>query len=235
MRNNVKGSLFGQCFTSSCLVFDSIWYDAYSTGLSLQVGTISVDVSFLNATTGLYQNSTIQLSPSDTLGRSADGNVVAEMIGTFSSYRSAVELSSMMYFFPSRPVGGTRQQEGERGAMLIPLSLIDLSGKAPNKIGVSYEGFLNQGSPCENPAGSGLGNQLDYYYKIDKLRVAGGVPPKYFAYPTFQYVNNVSATAASAGAKDVFQALVYWIPDPPNALVQIVFVFVLSFVLTLCC
>ncbi len=212
MRNGRPGNLFGQVYTHSCLRFDSIWYDAFEVGLSRQSGTVFVDVSVLNATTRTRTNFTLSLDTSSMQAATPDGLLVAELVGTFAAYRAVPDLTNMMFFFPTRPVGGERQKEGFEGSMLLPLSLVDLTGRSPNKVGVSFEGFAKQGSACENPAGSGLSDQLDSWYKQDVLRRTAGLPPRYFASPTFRF-GRVNQSAISF-------ALIYWVPDPPNVLVS---------------
>jgi hypothetical protein len=219
MRNGVPGNLFGQVYTESCLRFDSTWYDAFTIGSSTQAGNIYVDVSVFNSTSGQRQNSTITLSSSETSGISSDGTVLADLVGTFAPYKAVPDLTQMMFFYPSRPIGGDREREGFAGSMLLPLSLVDLEGRSPDKVGVSFEGFLRQGSACENPAGSGLQGQLDEYYKRDSLRVGAGLAPNYFASPKFDYILN-SSLFGSSTSPGQSHSLVYWVPDPPNSLVR---------------
>ncbi len=211
MRNGVNFNLFGQVYTRSCLVFDSIWYDVFSIGPGEELSQVFFDVSFFNVTTGVRQNSTFDLSPSNPIGVSADGSVKGEFIGTFSNFRQYPELSQMLFFFPSKPVGSD-----VAGSMLLPLSLVDLSGRTPDKVGVSFEGFNNQGSACTSTAGSGLKGQLDSYYKEDMMRVRSGLAPNYLlngAFDFFAFVNGTSGTQQK-------YVLTRPISSPPQSLVH---------------
>lgn len=175
-------SLFGQNFYSlSCLRFDDVWYDTFTVGTSEVYYEIYVTISYWNATTSTQSDETIVLSPQNLKARSSDGSVLGDLVGDFSSFKTFPDLSQNYLFVPSRPSSSARVQEGRDGYMLLPRDLVDLTGMTPNKVGVSFQGFNNQPNACTNPAGSGLQNQLDDYYKADSLRRSKGLATNYFA------------------------------------------------------
>ncbi len=215
-RSGSASSLFGTAFSASCLRFDDIWYDVYDIGLSQTVFDVFVNVSFVNSTTGQQQNSSIVLSTSNLIDVSDDGSVSAQLVGQFASFQAVPVLGqTSRYFYPARPVGGARQREGFAGSMIVPLSMIDLTGRSPNKIGASYEAFFNQPQGCVNPAGSGLQGQLDSLYKADKQRIANGLSPEYLSSvfgPTLTLKNN---------PRDSSRYLYYPVAQPPNVVVTL--------------
>ena len=215
-RSGSASSVFGAAFSASCLRFDDTWYDAYDIGLSQTVFDVYVNVSFTNATTGQQQNSTIVLSTSSLIGVSQDGAVMGQLLGQFAAFQAVPALSqTSMYFYPARPVGGARQREGFAGSLLVPLSMVDLTGRTPNKIGASFEAFYNQPQACTNPAGAGLQGQLDSLYKADKKRVAAGLAPQYLASvfgPTLTLKSN---------PRNSSRYLYYPVAQPPNVAVTL--------------
>jgi hypothetical protein len=215
-RSGSTSSAFGAAFSASCLRFDDIWYDVYDIGLSQTVFDVQVNVSFTNATTGLQQNSTIVLSTNSLIGVSDDGAVMGQLLGQFASFQAVPALGqTSLYFYPARPVGGARQQEGFAGSLLVPLSMVDLTGRTPNRIGASFEAFYNQPQACTNPAGAGLQGQLDSLYKADKKRVAGGLAPQYLASvfgPTLTLKSN---------PRNSSRYLYYPVAQPPNVAITL--------------
>jgi hypothetical protein len=181
MRNGVQGSVFGQYFTSSCLKFDDLWYNAFEIGLGETTYKLSLTVSFYNKTTNLQVDETAILSPQSTVASSADGQVLGQIVGDLASFKAAPVLADNLFFYPSYPPSHPRVQEGYAGSMVLDKLKVDLTGASPNKVGVSFLGFQSQANACGSTAGSGLQNQLEDYYQADKDRVTRGLAPRSFA------------------------------------------------------
>ena len=107
-------------------------------------------------------------SPSASPGAApAACDVQASLAGDFAAFQSPPDLGDMTLFAPVAcddwAACGARMLANASAWLLLPNAAVDLSGAACNKVGVSYEAYIGQGSRCDVPAGSCLGGQLRAY------------------------------------------------------------------------
>lgn len=170
MRNGIPGNVFGQYFTSSCLSFEGARpYQVLSIGEPETIYGVTVQISYLDAETNEFIDEELFISARAPVSVSAKNLVKAQLVGDFANLRSTPVLSNH-YFFK----GSDSAKD-----LLLPFNLVDLSGRTPDKVGVSFEGFNKQANPCSQPYGSGLDGQIDGYIKSDLERTSRGLRPEY--------------------------------------------------------
>jgi hypothetical protein len=63
--------------------------------------------------------------------------------------------------------------------MILPESMVDLTGQTCNRVGVGYWAFRNEANKCRNYVGSCIQNQPDELLERDQLRASQGLPPNF--------------------------------------------------------
>lgn len=97
---------------------------------------------------------------------------------------------------------------------LSPASAVDLSGAQPDKVGTSFEGFVNMPNACSSPLGTGLRNQLEDLHQVDEERLARGLPTEY----RLSSQGNFSLTRVGGRS-----ALRMEVPSPPRTMLTLTF------------
>lgn len=141
-------------------------------------------------TTGGYVTETLRLSPSQTTGTAAGGDIFAKLQGDFAPWSDNPVLSEKYLFVPSSPSTHPRVVAGTDYWMLLDRSSADFSGLTCNKIGVSFSAFRYQGGACGNWPQACLGNQLDHYHREDLARWEQGQLGRYFVRFWGDFVGN---------------------------------------------
>ena len=190
-----------------CLRMDPLWYTAFSIGAHSVYYTI--DVIFHRCSTVAGANSSVprsctydvaRLSPVNhgfckdfgrydaTTGTLLPSNVSAcdawvSLEGDFAAFEAAPDYSSRLLFMPFLCQDSSkclnRTLDSSDRWMLIE-QYKTTTGSECDKIGVSYSAFNSQGSKCDIPFGSCLGNQLEDYYQSDLALERQGRVGSYF-------------------------------------------------------
>jgi hypothetical protein len=189
---------------SSCLRFGDLWYSAYSIGAASTFWSIGVTVRAFNDSTGVYTDrEALAVSPSSPAARTRDGSVVVRALGDLAPFSEKPVLSERVLLAASTPSAHARVKEGVQGHLLVPSTMVDLTGNTCDKIGVGFAGFANQANRCGRPAGSCLGGQIDDLYAADAARRAQGKTPLYF----LDYLRPVDTAVDASPSSGVLRQL----------------------------
>jgi len=186
--------LFTSQQSAHCLRFGELWYSAYAVGaaetfFTLELGVTSY-VEGAENTEVVQHQEVLTLGPTSPGARSADGKIIARLLGDFARPAEAPALESKYFVVPSSPNTHERVRAGKAEWMLLDRSHFTMDGTQCNKIGVSYPAFRYESDRCGKRAGSCLGGQIDSYRAADQARITAGSKPHNMvsAYGDFSYV-----------------------------------------------
>lgn len=123
-----------------------------------------------NSTSKQYESRQVVLSPSQTsviLGREATVKTVGDFLPT--QYPSHYENS--MLLTPSSPDSDSKVISAKNGdstfSLLVQREQVSITGLECDKIGTSYQAFLQQPNACESPVNSCLSQQIRDLFDSD--------------------------------------------------------------------
>lgn len=191
--------LFSSQQSAHCLRFNNLWYSAYSVGpaetfFTLELGITSY-VDNEDGTETIKHDEVLEIGPTSPGARSADGKIIARLLGDFAPWAETPNLEYKYLTVPSSPANHARVLAGSAEWMLLDRSLFTTDGSECNKIGVSYSAFRHDSNACRKKAGSCLGGQLESFRAADAMRIAAGGKPQNMvsAYGNFSHVYAASS------------------------------------------
>lgn len=192
--------LFTSQQSAHCLRFGSLWYSAYAVGpaetsFTLELGITSY-VDGGNASEPVRRQEVLEIGPGAPGARSADGKIIARLLGDFARPAETPNLEFKYLTVPSSPANHERVLAGVAEWMLIDRSLFTTDGTECNKIGVSYSAFRHESDRCAKRAGSCLGGQLESYRAADAARAAEGRAEQHMV-PSFGAFSHVYAAESA--------------------------------------
>ncbi|MCQ2815805.1 MAG: hypothetical protein MJ252_00920 [archaeon] len=180
-------SFFSGASTAHCLVYGKLWCSVYEIHQYRYDYTIKITIQNENNSTDKY---TITLTPSDTIGKTKDGRIMAKIVGDFLPLNPPETFSQYYLVVPSQPKNNAMVIKGTSSWMLIRSDQFTLDGSGCNKIGIGYNGFRRQNEKCDVGVGTCLFNQLYEYYDSDMERIKKDLNPEHLVIkdPSKEYV-----------------------------------------------
>lgn len=159
--------------SAHCLLFDELWWDVYEIQPLSTVFYITVTLYYYSKADNTWKAQALELSPVRLSAQSADGAVVAQLVGNFAPFTQLASFTDRYFMLPGRPASNALVQAGQ--AMLVDKYRFDLSGFSCNKIGVADAGFRSEARACSNVPGSCLNQQPVHLYEADVAKMASGL------------------------------------------------------------
>ncbi|KAG8345676.1 hypothetical protein TRVL_03495 [Trypanosoma vivax] len=177
-------NIFQTTGSASCLRLGELWYSGYNIGQGTAWYRLHVtlrDEVDNNSAASTRGSATMSLGPDQPADFSEKFGAWARLVGDFVPPEMPLDLTGKMLFTPATPRRHERVIAGSREWMFLDKHLVSLQGRECNKIGVSYEGFVTQGSRCVSRPGTCLADQLEDYRQRDVVAEAHGRRGKYMA------------------------------------------------------
>lgn len=203
---SLECSLFSTMSSAHCLAFDELWYSAYEVGAAETHFTIELGVTSYTQPDGAdadaveERQEVLELGPHAPGARTADGRIIARLIGDFARPAAALGLEHKYLLIPSAPATHERVRAGSAAWMLVDRARVTLDGSECNKIGVSHAAFRHEASRCERRAGSCLGAQPSHLHAEDMAAAAEGRTGSYLVRNFGSFFHQQDGAAAGAGA-----------------------------------
>jgi hypothetical protein len=159
--------------SAHCLRFGDTWWDLFEVEPSTINYKINVEVSGR----GLPTTLNLSMDHSTPFFTNPLATLSGRIVGDFGTPTSYPNYESYFLAIQRDPPLDPIVLGGVKNWLLIPKSMVDLTGTGCDKIGVSFQGFYSQASRCSLQAGSCLNNQLDDLWISDNdLRSANRTP-----------------------------------------------------------
>ena len=176
MRGKLDCKPTGQKMSSAhCLRFGDTWWDLFEVDPSTLAYEIVAEVSGSSVSTPYN----LTMDTTSPFFVNADATLSGRLVGDFGSATAYPTYDNYMLAIMTQPLNSPVVSGGISNWMMIPREMIDLSGTGCNKIGISFEGFYEQGQRCAVQAGSCLYNQLDDLWLADDTRRSTNHTPEY--------------------------------------------------------
>ena len=166
-----------------CMMHGSEWYSGYNVGSSRTEFDIFVDVSVGRSPSSTVDDSgesmstTLRLGPDVLLNRTADGFVIAELLGDLSKYASNPVLNGKYLMIPPKNSEGLLAPREDW--LLLDKTMVTLDGSECDKVGVSFGTFRGQPTRCYRAPGTCLRNQIKDILEEEEKRMQLGIQPLY--------------------------------------------------------